>query len=358
MATYTDYFSLKRPSGSENVLVSDLNQNTTKIDLIMHQNRQMSADAYDTTETYNTGAIVIYENMLYKCNADNVTGNWDSTKWDNTTLAEEIMNGGGGGGDASKTELTQAEYDALVQAGTVDPDMMYFITDGQGGGGGGGGSSYTETTLWSDANGQTFSPSSPYSLTLSDSMDNYDALCFEVAPSSAGEYRGHIIVPVSMIDKTGTNFFLTVSLALNINSSPSALYVDNTHLTMNGCSSQAPMTVYKIIGIKYGGGGGGSNQHTYSTEEQVVGTWIDGSTVYEKTIDLGSDTTIGSNGYDITTFIPSNIDRVISCEGQCDTYRSSIPLLIDSPSNQIWHIYSGILTIIRHITIRYTKTTS
>ena len=37
---------------------------------------------------------------------------------------------GGGGGSAKQTAVTQAEYNALVQAGTVDPTMEYFITDG------------------------------------------------------------------------------------------------------------------------------------------------------------------------------------------------------------------------------------
>ena len=32
------------------------------------------------------------------------------------------------------------------------------------------------------------------------------------------------------------------------------------------------------------GSGSGSSEHTYSTTEQVVGTWIDGSTLYEKTL--------------------------------------------------------------------------
>jgi hypothetical protein len=32
-----------------------------------------------------------------------------------------------------------------------------------------------------------------------------------------------------------------------------------------------------------GGSGSGSSGHNYSTDEQVVGTWIDGSTIYEKT---------------------------------------------------------------------------
>ena len=41
----------------------------------------------------------------------------------------------GGGGGSSYVELTQAEYDAMEQAGTLDPTVMYFITDGQSGGG-------------------------------------------------------------------------------------------------------------------------------------------------------------------------------------------------------------------------------
>lgn len=32
-----------------------------------------------------------------------------------------------------------------------------------------------------------------------------------------------------------------------------------------------------------GGGESGSSGHNYSTEEQIVGTWIDGSPIYEKT---------------------------------------------------------------------------
>lgn len=45
-----------------------------------------------------------------------------SSKWINGT--------GGGGGSAKQTAVTQAQYNALVQAGTVDPTMEYFITDG------------------------------------------------------------------------------------------------------------------------------------------------------------------------------------------------------------------------------------
>lgn len=34
----------------------------------------------------------------------------------------------------------------------------------------------------------------------------------------------------------------------------------------------------------FGGGGGGGSKHTYATEEHEVGTWLDGSKLYEKTI--------------------------------------------------------------------------
>jgi len=50
-----------------------------------------------------------------------------------------------------------------------------------------------------------------------------------------------------------------------------------------------------------------SSGHNYSTEEQVIGTWIDGSTLYEKTVAV-SNMMIG---YDNTihTVIPHNISN-------------------------------------------------
>ena len=44
----------------------------------------------------------------------------------------DIQGSGGGGGNPT-VELTQAEYDALVTAGTVSADTYYIITDAQAG---------------------------------------------------------------------------------------------------------------------------------------------------------------------------------------------------------------------------------
>ena len=44
---------------------------------------------YSTSESYEEGDIVVYEGKIYKCN-DDTTGSWDSTKWDEISLLDEI----------------------------------------------------------------------------------------------------------------------------------------------------------------------------------------------------------------------------------------------------------------------------
>ena len=46
------------------------------------------APDYDDTQTYNTNDKVIYQGLLYVCNADNVTGTWDAQYWDSFTTAD------------------------------------------------------------------------------------------------------------------------------------------------------------------------------------------------------------------------------------------------------------------------------
>lgn len=37
--------------------------------------------AYDSGNTYHTGALVVYNDLPYFCISDNTTGTWDSSKW-------------------------------------------------------------------------------------------------------------------------------------------------------------------------------------------------------------------------------------------------------------------------------------
>lgn len=57
----------------------------------------------------------------------------------------------------------------------------------------------------------------------------------------------------------------------------------------------------------------GSEPHIYSTDEQIVGTWIDGSTLYEKTIINSNITYVKvGNVYEVTTDVSfSGIDEIV-----------------------------------------------
>ena len=101
MATYTDNYQLTLPTYAEVADIATINNNMTKIDDIMHASQISMATAYDATRTsenpYNTGDIVMYEKIAYKCKEDGVYGTWDASKWEQTTLADNL-----GGGDASE----------------------------------------------------------------------------------------------------------------------------------------------------------------------------------------------------------------------------------------------------------------
>lgn len=268
------------------------------------------------------------------------------------SINDVIYNFAGGGGGASKTELTQAQYDALVQAGTVDPDMMYFITDGQGGGGGGGGSSYTETILWS---GSETPSTGGTDITLGANISNFDLLVFYVADSS---YGGNNIYLVS--DLTIGNTYIATIYANNYIGAYWD-YTSNTSIKIKSQSSSYPQTYSKITGLKFSGGG--SSEASYSTTEHKVGTWIDGRGIYERTIDLGSFS-VGSWS-DHTIESSTSIDLLIDYDGYIVesniTYAlpdPSVRIKVDSSKNLIftgtasWSISSG------YITIRYTKSSS
>lgn len=88
--THTSNYNLNLPAGVDDAAVTPLNQNFTMIDTYLKGMLNKMAEDYDVTATYNTGDFAAYDNGLYKCNDDSVTGAWDGTKWDETTLGEVI----------------------------------------------------------------------------------------------------------------------------------------------------------------------------------------------------------------------------------------------------------------------------
>lgn len=67
-----------------------------------------------------------------------------------------------------------------------------------------------------------------------------------------------------------------------------------------------------IYDVPSGGGGSG---HTWSTTEHIVGTWIDGTTVYEKTVDFGQNVVINSNTWYTTTIPTTGIRAILQAYG-------------------------------------------
>ena len=111
---------------------------------------------------------------------------------------------------------------------------------------------------------------------------------------------------------------------------------------------------------------GGSSGHNYSTTEQVIGTWIDGSTVYEKTQYGGI--TFSSRGTWYDTDI-TGIDKIISVEGSIN--RDGEPIGIgywNSSVTSCWILRNSTLKMcmqamasgetytLNSITVQYTKT--
>ena len=114
----------------------------------------------------------------------------------------------------------------------------------------------------------------------------------------------------------------------------------------------------------------GGEAHHYSTEEQVVGTWLDGKTLYEKTVDCGA---LPNNGTKNVNHNIANLKRIINFSG-C-AYRSvgdivNIPLPYvgnNSNLNTVLYVGSTIIGITTfsdrsaftesYVTLQYTKTT-
>jgi hypothetical protein len=114
--------------------------------------------------------------------------------------------------------------------------------------------------------------------------------------------------------------------------------------------------------------------HKYSTDEHVVGTWIDGKPLYEKTV----NTTIALNTSDerVTLSVATNVDRITSLKAiqrlQDGTYMESPVIASDGNYSRVrasvyettvnlFHkcTISSWITNLADIftTIQYTKTT-
>ena len=104
---------------------------------------------------------------------------------------------------------------------------------------------------------------------------------------------------------------------------------------------------------------------TYSETEHIVGKWIDGSALYEKTVDIGAlpNATSKFVSHEIT-----NLDKVVSFEGFASNGTVRLPLpYVGMASTDGVQVYANATKIVittggnstaysGYVTLRYTKT--
>ena len=117
--------------------------------------------------------------------------------------------------------------------------------------------------------------------------------------------------------------------------------------------------------------GNGAMAHHYLTNEVIVGTWIDGKPIYEKTFDIGAISAGDTKNIDISSLNIDYVTEIKGC-GYSSQYNQSLPLpfvhsqsvyvisvnTTSSNANLAVATGSGVSLSKSSITIQYTKSTN
>lgn len=201
-----------------------------------------------------------------------------------------------------RVTLTQAEYDLLSPA-EQNNGTIYYISDTNG-------------------DGQQFQPII------------YSETEREIGVFTDGKplYQKTFIFPSSVTIPKETWTTVTNISSLNVDNLVSCIGqpTDSQSASVNAYNNAGNLQIFlsfawaiRIITIQYtkttdtAGSGTWTPQgvpaHHYSTDEQIVGTWIDGSTIYEKTIDFGTLPAQTIKG--VSANIATNLDKVVCIDG-------------------------------------------
>lgn len=202
------------------------------------------------------------------------------------------------GGGSQPIEITKEEYDALGDEKLTD-NKLYFIKDyaesyamnGKG---------MVSKVLWSGSASATGNQ-----ITLNNSYKDYDLIYIHSTVTDDTQVRADLVKPDDIpLKSNNQKYIITASISdknrrvmFNAESDTSLYitYADN-------------MSITKIIGLKFC-----AATACYSTDEQIVGRWIDGKPVYQKTFTGYADSaTISFN-------IPS-VETLISCNYNFDNF--------------------------------------
>lgn len=229
---------------------------------------------------------------------------------------------------------------------------------GGGGGGSSGGVTLTETEIFNGAlttNRQTG--------TLSESYKNFDLLLIMTsANANFSSDKGSYLLPVSQIPESVSNQQFGLAYRLNNNYWYSVRFsfpTETSIMLFDKYQSNFEAYINKIIGMKWESP---DTLHHYSTTEQVIGTWIDGSTLYEKTYYLAN---ASNTTYILEQTFQASIKNSTGAWTDSGGYRRPIPYeytnsdaFVYSYDNQLKLQFAPRNATDVCITVQYTKTAS
>ena len=224
---------------------------------------------------------------------------------------------------------------------------------------------YTERVLWSGSETPALSPGTD--ITLSDDLYSYDEIVIETYNST---YNQHAIIPfTTSFLQVGTIYLSVVNQVIGLGAYIIVNSGNSIKIKRISSSSESALTYLKIIGIKYGDTVKRKDYHVYSTDEKIVGEWIDGSTLYERTYNVSS---LSSSSILIDSNITSETAKIrntsygsyrlsgggFNAQYVSHTSSSLFARIVFNPNGlyaNIEGISSGVTASDFDITIRYTK---
>lgn len=211
---------------------------------------------------------------------------------------------------------------------------------GGGGGGGGGVSNFTETVL---------ATASSFSDMTVDFSTAYDAFVFYANDATFQKAESYFFTRSEITDAINNNF--AISFYPYGSAGICQYYITRSGLTR--ANNSAGFFIYKIVGLNFG-----STPHIYSTNEQVIGTWIDGKPLYEKTWDIPTITVSSVGAWISTSIDASNMASLVDVKTRDNNIVwSGISAVIDGGIIKLINTTSQANLGVSKITLQYTKTT-
>lgn len=220
--------------------------------------------------SYTTGKYLVHEGTVYKVDNDFTSG----TTFSDTNLTAyiaPIMEGA--------TSSTDGKAGMVIKPTTTDVDK--FLKGDGTWGSAGGGVQAARVTLWEGLYNTVNNSSTLIQTQEILSIEGYDQFEVTYNGNDTGSDGNIISLTYNTSDIVYgiANFRLSVVANSSYYSCPNFGFADSTHFGIKAIDRSGwPDThgITKIVGIKY------IQPDSYSTEEKLIGTWIDGKPLYRK----------------------------------------------------------------------------